>query len=373
MVEISFFSDSKCGGIYPFNLGRCVSTLHYGARSIKEQWNDAFSTSKNKRIKLNSRLLPCASTIDTVKNLRPGDQWIYEGVLIAEIEALVEGAEVHTKATPNLLASSIEIFEKCGEGINEDLERIKYSWRTRTLSEDERDAWAKSGVFVHGPMNKIHVATGAQIRSCSLNTEMGDIILGADSEVMEGCRVRGPFVLGPQSQLKMSALVYGPSSIGAQCKVGGEINNCVFHDYSNKTHDGFLGNSAIGSWCNLGAGTTTSNLKNNYSEINVWNGSTGTLEKSGRSFCGLLMGDHSKTAIQTSFNTGTVVGAFCNVYGDSTPNKHIPSFSWGDKDIYDIEKALETARKVMLRRGKELSSEEELNIRQLHKSSTFGI
>ena len=123
----------------------------------------------------------------------------------------------------------------------------------------------------------------------------------------------------------------------------------------------------------MGAGTTASNLKNNYSEISVWNGRTGLIENSGRTFCGLLMGDHSKTAIQTSFNTGRVVGAFCNVFGDSTPNKHIPSFTWGNSDTYDIEKALETTKKMMERRGKELGSEEKLNIRQLHKSSTFGI
>jgi UDP-N-acetylglucosamine diphosphorylase/glucosamine-1-phosphate N-acetyltransferase len=171
----------------------------------------------------------------------------------------------------------------------------------------------------------------------------------------------------------MGALVYGPTSIGSNCRVGGEINNSVFHDYSNKAHGGFLGNSVIGSWCNLGADTTSSNLKNNYSEVSVWDNESKALAKSGRTFHGLIMGDHSKTAIHTSFNTGTVVGAFCNVFGANTPAKHIPSFTWGSADTHDIEKALDTARRVMKRRGVELSSEEEMNIRQMHKSSTFGI
>ncbi len=373
MVEISFFSDSKCGGIYPSNLGRCVSTLHYGARSISAQWNDAFMNSSSKRIKLNSRLLPSMPNVDAVLKLRRGDQWIYEGVLIAEVEGVKEGTEVPISTIPSLLNFSKEIFELCSEGIQNDLERIKFSWRTRTLVEEERAAWAKSGVFIHGPMDKIHIAPGARIRSCSLNTEEGEIIIGADSELMEGCCVRGPFVLGPKSQIKMGATVYGPTSIGENCRIGGEVNNCVFHDYSNKAHEGFLGNSVIGSWCNLGALTSSSNLKNNYSEISLWNNDSKSFEKSGMQFCGLLMGDHSKTAIHTSFNTGTIVGAFCNVFGNLTPQKHIPSFTWGDVDVYEIEKVIDTVTRVMKRRDKDLSSEEELNIRQLHKSSTFGM
>ena len=175
MVEISFFSDSKCGGIYPSNLVRCVSTLHYGARSISAQWNDAFINSSSKHIKLNSRLLPSIPNVDAVLKLRSGDQWISEGILIAEVEGVNEGTEVPISTNPSLLNYSKEIFELCGEGIKSDLERLRFSWRTRTLVEEERTAWAKSGVFIHGPMDKIHVAPGAQIRSCSLNTEEGDI------------------------------------------------------------------------------------------------------------------------------------------------------------------------------------------------------
>ncbi|MBM72342.1 MAG: hypothetical protein CL847_06125 [Crocinitomicaceae bacterium] len=376
MVEISFFSDSKCDQLYPMNLGRCVSTLNYGARSISDQWNDAFIKTNGRRIRLNSRLLPTYTSVNIVHNLRPGDQWIHEGILIAEIEGITESIDVSISTTPLLLSSPKEIFEKCGDGIKEDLERIKSTWRTRTLDEEERNAWAQSGVFVQGPMDRIHLAPGAIIRPCSLNTENGDIAMGSESEIMEGCNVRGPFVMGANSQVKMGTNVYGPTGVGSNCRIGGEIKNSVIHDYSNKAHGGFIGNSVIGSWCNLGAETTTSNLKNNYSEVSVWDNESNTLVNSGRTFLGLFMGDHSKTAIHTAFNTGTVVGAFCNVFGNSTPSKHIKSFTWGgaeNSEDYDIDKALDAARIMMQRRDIKLSSEDELNIRQLHKSSTFDI
>lgn len=376
MVEINFFSDSKSDSLYPLNLGRGISTLSYGGRSISTQWKEAMGGVQHRRIRINSRLLPSVNSIDTVLKLRSGDQWIHDGILIAEVEGLSDSKTADITITPDLLNSPSEFFEKCGAGINEDLGRIKFSWRTRTLEEEERDAWARVGVFVIGPMDRIHIAPGAQIRSCSFNTEGGDIVLGQNSEVMEGCRIRGPFILGEKSQLKMGALVYGPTSIGKDCRIGGEISNSVFHDYSNKAHGGFIGNSVIGSWCNLGAETTTSNLKNNYSEVKVWSKADDGLVKSGRIFCGLLMGDHSKTAIHTAFNTGTVVGAFCNVFGSHIPAKHIESFTWGgakSSETHDIEKALDTARKVMLRRGVEMSKDEELNARELYKSSRFGI
>ena len=376
MVEIIFFSDSNCDQLYPLNFGKCESSIHFGARSISDQWKDALSNLNNTRIRLNSRLLPTSDSIDVVSTLNSGDKWIQGGVLIAENEGLTEGQTLSHSTPPNLLNSSIEVFEKCALGIDEDLERMKFNWRTRTLTEDERSSWAEIGVFINGPIERIHVAPGATIRDCSLNTENGDIVLGKDSEIMEGSRIRGPFVLGPKSQIKMGSVVYGPTTIGASCKVGGEINNSVIHDYSNKAHDGFLGNSVISSWCNLGAMTTSSNLKNNYSDIKIWDEGKKNYSNSGSTFCGLLMGEHSKTAINTAFNTGTVVGAFCNVFGNGTPEKHISSFTWGGVNNsvpHDLEKAIETAKKVMDRRGVELSKEEEERIRELFNSSTFGI
>lgn len=360
--------------MYPLNLGRCESTLHYGGRAIQDQWKEALDSAHSKRIILNSRILPTVDAIEIITLLEPNQQWIHKGELIAECEGVSEGYDAGINHSPTMLETPEDLFERCGEGLAEDLDRIQYSWRTRTLSEDERSAWTEAGVFVHGEMERIHLAPGAVVRNCTLNTEEGDIVVGPDAELMEGCRVRGPFLIGPMSQLKMGTLVYGPTSIGAHSKVGGELSNVVIHDYSNKAHGGFLGNSVIGSWCNLGAETSSSNLKNNYSEISVFNQENKTQDKRGRTFCGLLMGDHSKTAIHTAFNTATVVGAFCNVFGSATPKKHIPSFTWGggeSSEIHNLEKAIETARRVMLRRGVELSKDQEKEIGELYKASAI--
>ena len=179
---------------------------------------------------------------------------------------------------------------------------------------------------------------------------------------MEGSLIRGPFALLDNSTLKMGAKIYGPTTFGPHCKVGGEVGNSVIQGYSNKAHDGYLGNSVIGEWCNLGADTNTSNLKNNYSSVKTWNYVTETMEDSGTQYCGLTMGDHSKCGINTMFNTGTVVGVFANVFGGGFPAKFIPSFSWGgatESVDYELEKALNLADVVMKRRDLELSKQDQ--------------
>ena len=178
---------------------------------------------------------------------------------------------------------------------------------------------------------------------------------------MEGCLIRGPFALMENSILKMGTKVYGPTTFGPHCKVGGEISNSVVQGFSNKAHDGYLGNSVIGEWCNLGADTNTSNLKNNYGSVKTWSYNSESMLDTGTKYCGLTMGDHSKCGINTMFNTGTVVGVFANVFGGGFPSKFIPSFSWGDSDgyvDYDVEKALILADLVMKRRDLNLSEED---------------
>jgi UDP-N-acetylglucosamine diphosphorylase/glucosamine-1-phosphate N-acetyltransferase len=370
MQKIIFFSDSKCANIYPLNVGRCESTLHFGVRSVSQQWSDILA-GIDSDIEINSRLMPTSDAAKIIRGMKPGDSWgngedvfaIIKGEKIRHIDSDIDK---HS----NLLftESAADYFEMCGTGLNEDFEKLKLSWSVRTLSEEEREAWALVGVIVHGELDKIHLAPGAIVRSCNLNTEKGDVILGPNSEVMEGSNIRGPFVLGENSQLRMGSNVYGPTSIGKHCKVGGELSNVVIHDYSNKAHGGFLGNSVIGSWCNLGAETSASNLKNTYGEIEIYSGKMKKNIKSGRTFCGLLMGDHSKTAIHTAFDTATVVGAFCNIFGSGTPPKHIPSFSWGGSDgltEYRLEQAISTAGKVLSRRGLELTPEKESEIVKL--------
>jgi len=218
------------------------------------------------------------------------------------------------------------------------------------------------------------IAADAKVQPGSiLNCSEGPIIIDAQAEVMEGSMVRGPFYLGKKSTLKMGSKVYGPTAIGPECKVGGEVSNVLFMGYSNKAHDGFLGNAVVGEWCNFGADSNCSNLKNNYSMVKQYSYATGKEENTGLTFCGVVMGDHSKCGINTMFNTGTVVGVAANIFGGGFPNKHIPSFSWGGADElvpYDFEKGIETIRAVKKRRGLELSDREWHVLSEIHRQ--FG-
>jgi UDP-N-acetylglucosamine diphosphorylase/glucosamine-1-phosphate N-acetyltransferase len=200
----------------------------------------------------------------------------------------------------------------------------------------------------------IFLEEGATTKAVVLNAERGPIYLGKNSMVMEGAVVKGPFAMGEGSIVNVGGKMIGDTTLGPYCKVGGEVSNSVVLGYSNKVHDGFLGNSVLGEWCNLGAGTSNSNMKNNYSHVKLWNYAEKRLCDTKRLFCGLIMGDYSKTAIGTLFNTGTVVGVSANVFGVGQPPKYLPSFSWGEADKYRLPDAADAIRKAMERRGKEL-------------------
>lgn len=219
----------------------------------------------------------------------------------------------------------------------------------------------------------IFLEPGVQLSPCILNASTGPIYIASDAEIMDGCMVRGPFALGAHATLKMGAKIYGPTTIGASCKVGGELSNVVFFANSNKGHDGFLGNSVVGEWCNFGADSNCSNLKNNYDKIKVWSEDQQGLIDTGLQFCGLMMGDHSKCGINTMFNTGTVVGVSANIFGAGFPDKHVPSFTWGacdSSDIYQFDKAMETAARMMERRGKQLSAAETAMLQYIFNTTT---
>ena len=209
--------------------------------------------------------------------------------------------------------------------------------------------------------DSIFIEEGASVLNSSLNASSGPIYIGKDAEVMEGSLIRGPFSLGEHSSLKLGTKIYGATSIGPHCKVGGEVNNSVFFGFSNKAHDGFIGNAVIGEWCNIGADSNNSNLKNNYEEVKIWDFSAKSFVKTGLQFCGLFLGDHSKCGINTMFNTGTVVGVSSNIFGGGFPRTYIPSFAWGGAAgmmDYKIDKAFETAEKVFERRGLKLTDED---------------
>lgn len=321
---------------------------------------------------VDASLFPTEELVAAVMDLRPGDVLVHEG------RSLAFGAE--GKAAPSLVDWSNppsymrqvpftgdvirftkpwHVFQHCGKAVIHDF---------NLLTEGRRSERLGALNTVIGDPNLIFLEEGAVVEASILNTKNGPIYIGKGAEVMEGCMLRGPVAIGDHAQLKMGAKVYGPSAFGPECRVGGEVSNSVLLGYSNKGHDGFLGNSVLGEWCNLGADTNTSNLKNTYGNVQVWSGVEKGLVDSGLQFCGMIMGDHSKSGINTMFNTGTVVGVAANVFGGGFPPKHIPGFAWGGADgfeTYEIERALSTARRVMERRNMQLSALDEAVLRHI--------
>lgn len=241
-----------------------------------------------------------------------------------------------------------DIFMLNGEFIRKDFER---------LTAGKVFASVNATNTVIGDCSKVYVSPGAEVNGAVLNTTHGPIWIGEEAHVMEGACLRGPIAIGDHSSVNMGAKIYPDTTLGPWCKVGGELNNVVMQGYSNKAHDGFLGNAVIGEWCNLGAGCTASNLKNDYTPVKLWNYRTRRFEKTGLQFCGLVMGDHSKAGINTMFNTGTVVGVGCNIHGTGFPRNFIPSFSEGGAAGFtdvQLPKFFDTASRVMARRGCDL-------------------
>lgn len=268
-----------------------------------------------------------------------------------------EGKRHSLQQSPRLLEYPWDIFAQNGEQLEQDFQKITTGRQSAPISATNQ---------LLG--DRIFAEEGAQVEAATLNSRSGPIYLGSQAEIMEGSVVRGPLALAPHSVLKLSTKIYGPTTLGPHCKVGGEVNNSVFQAFSNKGHDGFLGNAVIGEWCNIGADTNNSNLKNNYAEIKLWSYAQQRFISTGRQFCGLIMGDHSKCGINTMFNTGTVVGFSANIFGAGFPRNFIPSFSWGGAaglSQYQLPKALDTARRMMSRRQVELSAADEALFRYI--------
>lgn len=368
MNIVLFDEEEVWKRLLPFTFTRPVAELRFGIYTLRERWAETLEypcsvyskpylreifpyEQAPDSIFINSKLLPDARLAEAVQELHSGQVLVQGGHLLAYRGAAMPLNEawslnkIEYKHTYNNLKGPWDLFKNCGEAIVYDLQFIRKKRQSQPLS---------ASVKVIGDPALVFLEEGAKAEACVLNTTAGPIYLGRDAEIMEGALVRGAFALGEHSQIKMGAKIYGPASIGPHCKIGGEVNNSVVFGYSNKAHDGFLGNSVIGEWCNLGADTNNSNLKNNYANVKLYNYASGKQEDSGLQFCGLFMGDHSKSGINTMFNTGTVVGVGCNIYGGSFPPTHIPNFSWGGAEgleEYKLEKLFETAVKVYERRG----------------------
>jgi UDP-N-acetylglucosamine diphosphorylase/glucosamine-1-phosphate N-acetyltransferase len=369
MVTV-LFEDNQWKAFLPLVFTRPVGEIRIGIYTIAEKWSkslncevshrtrehlrELFPGSKEKDVLLiNARILPTPSLVEAISSLTHGQALLGNGQLIA-MRASSEDQEEYQSATNFegelfILEKVTDIFSKNGKAIELDLPL----WQNENTCQPIHE----SNTII-GDSSRIFIAEGAKVYASILNTLDGPIILCKDAEIMEGSMVRGGLVLGEHAALKMGAKIYGPSTFGPHCKVGGEVSNSVIFGYSNKGHDGFIGNTVMGEWCNLGADTNTSNLKNNYSLVKIWNYELDNYGDTGLTFCGLIMGDHSKSGINTMFNTGTVVGVCANIFGAAFPEKHIPSFSWGGADgfePYQLEKAFETAQRMMARRGIEFT------------------
>ncbi len=377
--SITFFDDELHKNLHPLTTLMPSCKLRVGIEKIEEKWlrrlalehccyqapdylSAAFRPSNGDEVQLfiNGRVCPTDDLVNEIKTLNPGQALFSSGILLA-----VVGSDQNLKNNKGLVVGAIECDIKEFNGAftqiktpqdiflkNETELKSDFNIITKGRNSQEID----SSNTVLG--NEVFLEKGAKVRCSVLNSESGPIYIGENAEVMEGCMIRGGFAASKNSTVKMGAKIYGASTIGEHVKVGGEVNNCVIFDYSNKGHDGFLGNSVIGSWCNLGADTNTSNLKNNYGEVRVWNYATEEMRDTGMQFCGLIMGDFSKTGINTMLNTGTVTGVAANIFGGGFPPKFIPDFSWGGADgftEYKLEKAFEAADRMMERREKKLT------------------
>ena len=354
----------------PLTLTRPIGNLRMGILTNDERWKmflpDAkigFTTEKylskkfssiENGIRVNAAVIPNEEIVAAVMHLEDNTALYLNEMFIAENGVSTSKIQFRGEI-PVILENRWDLFQKNDLVLKSDFELITAGRKSQKLS--------KSNTVI-GSSELIFLEEGAKVEAIILNTSSGPIYIGRNAEIMEGSIVRGPLAMCEHSALKLGTKIYGATTLGPHCKVGGEVNNSVFQAYSNKGHEGFVGNSLIGEWCNLGADTNTSNLKNNYGNVSTYSYETDKEEKTNVQFMGLTMGDHSKCGINTMFNTATVVGVSCNIYGAEFPPKFIPSFSWGGSAgfvPFKFEKAIEYANNMMERRGLKLS-EEEVNI-----------
>jgi len=371
MNYILFDSDVR-NSLLPFTYTRPVADIRIGVLTIREKWEKflGFTTTSiteeylenkypmvelDKNILINASFLPTKNLVKQVSNLSNNQAIFKDEKVIAFFTSDTQEhvdfdsyEQLEFKEEVLQIKNTWDIFSLNDKAIQADFD---------LLTEGRTSQPIPSGVHAIQEEN-IFIEKGATISYSSLNASKGPIYIGKGSEIMEGSLVRGPFALGENSILKMGTKVYGATTVGPFCKVGGEINNSVLFGYSSKGHEGFLGNSVLGEWCNIGADSNTSNLKNNYAEVKLWNYQEERFTNTGLQFCGLMMGDHSKCGINTMFNTGTVIGVSANIFGSGFPRNFVPSFSWGGAagfTTYQIKKVFEVAKVVMKRRGLELT------------------
>ncbi|WP_329806093.1 GlmU family protein [Flavobacterium facile] len=368
------FDGPHRNALLPFTFTRPVADIRVGILTIREKWEkylgyttttitEEYLSDKwpmvemENNVMINASFLPNDILVEMVKNLEV-NQAIFQDEEVVAFFAK-EGEEVDFDSFEVIeftnecikIENTWDIFQKNDVAIREDFE---------LLTEDRYSQPIPKSVNVLSPEH-IFIEEGAKLEFVTLNASTGPIYIGKNAEIMEGSVIRGPFALCESGRVKLATKVYGATTVGPHSVIGGEVNNSVLFAYSNKGHDGFLGNAVLGEWCNIGADSNNSNLKNNYEEVKLWSYETENFAKTGLQFCGLMMGDHSKCGINTMFNTGTVVGVSTNVFGAGFPRNFVPSFSWGGASgftTYVTKKAFDTAKIVMARRNVEFSEED---------------
>jgi UDP-N-acetylglucosamine diphosphorylase/glucosamine-1-phosphate N-acetyltransferase len=392
-MNIIFFDDQARTTLLPLTFTRPVAEIRIGILTIHEKWKrrlkadhiswltDPLLAEKfpvhvtDDNLLINGAVLPNPRLVVEISELPADARLVWNGITVA---ARMSGEQVKSISTADApmtskslsSTSAVVKLNHCWDIFSGNDAALRDDFELLTAGRTSAPVSASNRVIGNGGL---FLEEGAVAEGAVLNTTTGPIYIGKDAEIMEGCLVRGPFSLGDHAQLKMGAKIYGATTIGPECRVGGEVNNSVIMGYSNKAHDGFLGNSVIGEWCNLGADSNNSNLKNNYSIVKVWSYKEENYVNTGLQFCGLIMGDHSKCSINTMFNTGTVVGVSANIFGTGFPPKYIPSFSWGGSEgftTYRLEDASEVAQRVFERRKLTFGETDRKLFRELFDATT---
>src|SRR5574343_194368 len=369
------FDGTVRNALLPFTFTRPVADIRVGILTIREKWEKYLGITTTtlteeylmekypmvemeQNIMINASFLPNPILVEMIQNLETQQAVVFGEEIVAfytnDTQDEVNFDEydlIEYEGDILRIENTWDIFAKNDAALREDFD---------LLTEDRISQFIPKSVNVIAPEN-IFIEEGAKLEFVTLNASTGPIYIGKNAEIMEGSVIRGPFALCEEAQVKLATKIYGATTVGPHCRVGGEVNNSVLFAYSNKGHDGFLGNSVLGEWCNIGADSNNSNLKNNYDEVKLWSYESERFEKTGLQFCGLMMGDHSKCGINTMFNTGTVVGVSTNIFGSGFPRNFVPSFSWGGATgfaTYITKKAFDTAKIVMSRRHVDFTEED---------------
>ena len=393
MINLILFDDPAIRPeLLPFTFTRPVAGIRVGILTIAEKWEKRlgsvafFLTEPYLRAKypcqttsdnlyINGAVCPTKELTERVQHLAPGEGLVSPAGLLyalrteraitdaAQLTDHVQQVSTFAEAVPTM-RHLWSLIAANGNQIRADFDLLTAGRQSQPITDPFTQCYAPENVFIE---------PGATLKATILNAADGPIYIGKNAIISEGSVIIGPFGLGEGAMVHYQSRMRSNTSIGPYCKAGGEIANSIMFANSAKGHEGYLGDSVVGEWCNLGAGTNTSNLKNDYANVKLHNYSTGELVNTGRKFCGLMMGDFTKAGIGTLFNTGTVVGVNVNVYGGGIQPKYIPSFSWGgtiDGFVpYRIEKALQVAREAFSRRNKAFDAVEEAILRAVYEHS----